>query len=854
MSRYNFIETEQKWQKIWNDQKVFSVSEDKSKPKYYVLEMFPYPSGKLHMGHLRNYAIGDVTARFKKAMGYNILHPMGWDAFGLPAENAALQHNVHPADWTYKNIDAMRTQLKSIGLSIDWDREIATCHPEYYKHEQKMFLDFMKADIVERKFAWVNWDPVEHTVLANEQVVDGKGWRSGAQVERKQMATWSFKITDFADELLADLNKIDWPDAVKTMQSNWIGRSEGALVHWDILAQNNPSDINNISVYTTRPDTLFGASFIAIAAHHPLAQKLAQQNKELQDFIAECDALGTAEEAIETAEKRGFDTGLKAIHPFDNTKNIPIWVANFVLMEYGTGAVFGCPAHDQRDLDFARKYNLNVTTVVVPKDNPHMVVANEAYTEDGIHVNSDFMNGMGFQDAFDAALKHLENNHKGEKQVNFRLRDWGISRQRYWGCPVPIIHCKDCGVVAVPDEQLPVTLPQDVTFDKPGNPLEHHPTWKHTKCPNCGHDAQRETDTFDTFMESSWYFLRYCSPRLSDGVYDADDIAYWMAVDQYIGGVEHAVLHLLYARFFTKALKKIGYPSLPDEPFQNLLTQGMVNHMTYKDSDNNWVALDDVKKQGDGFVKISDASPVFAGRSEKMSKSKLNGVDPEIVLSAYGADAARLFILSDNPPERDIDWTEGGIEGSWKFLGRIYRFATENTDYFQKGEVQNLEGEGKSLWQLTHKTIAQVTEDLSQIRTNNAIARIRELFNGLEKYKQAGDDASILRLNVLKIVCQLLNPYAPHITEEIYSQLGYDDMLAHQNWPKADDAWLVQDSITLAVQVRGKMRGTIEVAADASKDDTEKAALALDNVQKELEGQEIKKIIVVPGRIVNIVY
>lgn len=854
MSRYNFIKSEKKWQTKWEDAKAFALDDDKTKPKYYVLEMFPYPSGRLHMGHLRNYAIGDVTSRFRKAIGYNVLHPMGWDAFGLPAENAALQNNVHPADWTYKNIDAMRAQLKSIGLSIDWEREIATCHPEYYKHEQKMFLDFMRAGIAERKFAWVNWDPVEHTVLANEQVVDGKGWRSGAQIERKQMATWSFKITDFADELLADLNTIGWPDAVKTMQSNWIGRSEGAIVHWAIEPEFNTTDFNQISVYTTRPDTLFGASFIAIAAHHPLAQELAENNKDLQKFIAECDALGTSEEAIEKAEKKGFNTGLKVVHPLDPSKKYDIWVANFVLMEYGTGAVFACPAHDQRDLDFARKYDLPVIPVVAPKDNLDITIGNEAYTEDGVHINSAFMDGLDYKDAFEAVVTKLENTGKGERKVNFRLRDWGVSRQRYWGCPVPIIHCDDCGVVGVPDADLPVTLPSDVTFDKPGNPLDHHPTWKHVKCPNCGKDALRETDTFDTFMESSWYFLRYCSPRLADKAYDSGEVAYWMPVDQYIGGVEHAVLHLLYARFFTKALKRVGYPSLPNEPFSNLLTQGMVNHMTYKDSHNKWVPLDDIKKEGEGFVKISDGSPVYPQRSEKMSKSKLNGVDPEIVLTAYGADAARLFILSDNPPERDIDWTEGGIEGSWKFLNRIYRFATENSEILKAGEVTTPEGEGKKLWQLAHRTIAQVCDDLTQIRTNNAIARIRELFNALEKFKEEGEANDILRFNCLNIVCQLLNPYTPHITEEIWALMGHKTMLVKTSWPMADEQWLAEDSVTLAVQVRGKMRGTIEIAADASKEDAEKAAFELNNVKKELEGQEVKRVIVVPGKIVNIIY
>ncbi len=852
MSRYNFMETEAKWQKIWDETQAFQFSKDQSKEKYYVLEMFPYPSGRLHMGHVRNYSIGDVTARFRKALGYNILHPMGWDAFGLPAENAALQNNVHPADWTYKNIDSMRSQLKNIGLAIDWNLEIATCHPEYYKHEQKMFLDMWKAGIVERKKAWVNWDPVEHTVLANEQVVDGKGWRSGVAVERKQMATWSLKITDFADELLKGLDDINWPDAVKMMQENWIGRSEGMLIDWKIEKTVDLTDMDKISVYTTRPDTLFGASFIAVAAHHPLALQLANKNTDVKQFITECENIGTSEEAIEKAEKKGIFTGLYVTHPLDKTQHIPIWIANFVLMEYGTGAIFGCPAHDQRDLEFACKYDLSVIPVVAPKDNPNLVIEDEAYTGDGLHINSAFMDGLDFKEAFEAVAQKLEKENKGKRKVNFRLRDWGVSRQRYWGCPVPVIHCDDCGTVAA--DKLPVTLPEDVTFDTAGNPLENHPTWKYTKCPQCHKNALRETDTFDTFMESSWYFMRYPSPRNETEPFDAGDIDYWLPVDQYIGGVEHAVMHLLYARFFTRALKKIGYTSLPDEPFKNLLTQGMVNHMTYKDEEGQWVALDDIKKQDGNFIKISDARPVYAQRSEKMSKSKLNGVDPEKVLLAYGADAIRLFTLSDNPPERDIDWTDGGIEGSWRFLNRLYRFMDENSEAFVKDAHLELKDEAaKKLWQMTHKTIDFVTKDLMQIRTNNAIARIRELFNYLEKYKVEGSSASTLRYHVLSIICQLLNPFTPHITEEIWQKLEYKDILAQTSWPKADEKWLIQESITLAVQVRGKMRGTIEVAIDASKEEIEQMALELPNVQREVSGKEIRKMIIVPRKIVNIV-
>lgn len=851
MSRYNFLETEQKWQKLWQKQKVFQFKPNEKLPKYYVLEMLPYPSGKLHMGHVRNYSIGDVIARFRKALGYNVLHPMGWDAFGMPAENAAMQHGVHPASWTYKNIDAMRNQLKSIGLSIDWDREFATCDPSYYQYEQKMFLDFYKAGLAEQKHTWVNWDPVEQTVLANEQVEDGKGWRSGAPVERKKMATWSFKITDFADELLQGLNEIDWPEAVKIMQKNWIGRSEGMNLCWQIDGQDE-----TIDVYTTRPDTLYGASFMALAAHHPFIDKIAANNPAIADFIKECDALGTSEQAIETAEKKGVFTGFYVQHPLDAQIKVPIWVANFVLMEYGTGAVFGCPAHDQRDLDFARKYNLDVTVVVSPDGDPNFTIENEAYTGDGTHINSDFMNGMNFDDAFNAVAERLEAKNKGNRTIQYRLKDWGVSRQRYWGCPIPIIYCETCGTVPVNEADLPVTLPEDVSFEASGNPLEHHPTWKHVSCPKCGNDAVRETDTFDTFVESSWYFIRYCSPKNAQMAYDPQEVAYWMPVDQYIGGIEHAVMHLLYARFFVKALTKAGYQSLPDEPFKKLLTQGMVNHMTYKDEAAQWVNIDDVKAEGNGkFVKISDGSSVYAQRVEKMSKSKLNGIDPDTILKAYGADAARLFVLSDNPPERSFEWSDAGIEGAWRFIGKYFRVVSEQSNFMTKGELPgNLDGDYKKLWVLANQTIKNVTEDLMDHRTHNAIAKIRELFNATEKFNGNDDIGHILRYHLFKIITQLLAPFTPHVTEEVWQMLGFETILAHATWPKADEAYLQDETITIAVQVRGKLRGTIEVEKDAHQDVVRKIALELPKVAKEIHKKELKKVIVVPNKIVNIVY
>ncbi len=850
MSRYNFLETEQKWQKIWQEQKTFHYKADEALPKYYVLEMLPYPSGKLHMGHLRNYSLGDVIARFRKSLGYNVLHPMGWDAFGMPAENAAMQHGVHPASWTYENIAIMREQLKSIGVSIDWNKEFATCSPDYYKHEQKMFLDLYKAGLAEQKHTWVNWDPVEQTVLANEQVEDGKGWRSGAPVERKKMATWSFKITDFSDELLQGLDEIDWPEAVKTMQTNWIGRSEGMNLTWQVDSMDE-----TIEVYTTRPDTLYGASFIALAAHHPFVDKIIEDNPAIVDFVKECDALGTSEQAIETAEKKGVFTGLYVQHPLDAQIKIPIWVANFVLMEYGTGAVFGCPAHDQRDLDFARKYDLDVTVVVSPDGDSNFTVENEAYTGDGIHINSDFMNGMNFEDAFNAVADCLERENKGSRHTQYRLKDWGVSRQRYWGCPIPIIYCESCGTVPVNEADLPVTLPEDVSFEVAGNPLDHHPSWKHVPCPKCGKDAVRETDTFDTFVESSWYFIRYCSPHNEQMPYNPKEAAYWMPVDQYIGGIEHAVMHLLYARFFVKALTKAGYQGLPNEPFQKLLTQGMVNHMTYKDADGNWVNINDIKTVNDGFAKISDNQVVFAQRVEKMSKSKLNGIDPDTVLKAYGADAARLFILSDNPPERSFEWSDAGIEGSWRFIARYFRFASEKSSFMKNDDLpKNLDGDNKKLWVLTNQTIENVTDDLMHHRMHNGIAKIRELFNVVEKFNGNDETAHILRYHLLKVITQLLSPFIPHVTEEVWQMLGHDTIVAHAAWPKADPSFLQDETITIAVQVRGKLRGTIEIEKDAHQDVLKQAALDLPNVVKEINGKELKKVIVVPNKIVNIVY
>lgn len=860
-ARYNFKEVEPRWQKAWTDNNTFVSSGDGSKPKYFVLEMFPYPSGRLHMGHVRNYALGDVVARFRKAQGCDVLHPMGWDSFGLPAENAALERGIHPGTWTRQNIADMREQFGPLGLSLDWSREISTCEPEYYRHEQKMFLDFVKAGLAYRKESWVNWDPVENTVLANEQVVDGKGWRSGVAVERRKLNQWFLKITDYAEDLLAGIDTLDrWPDKVRLMQHNWIGRSEGAGLEWSVLKPEGTELPNKLEVFTTRPDTLFGASFCAISPNHPLAVELSENNSALADFVADCNRLGTSEEAIEKAEKKGFDTGLTAQHPFDPDCEVPVYVANFVLMDYGTGAIFGCPAHDQRDMDFARKYNLPVICVVAPKDADPVAFATEleagtnAFTGDGVAVKSEFMNGMTVDDAKRAAIEKIKAAKSGEGVVQYRLRDWGVSRQRYWGCPVPIIHCDSCGAVPVPDADLPVTLPEDVTFDLPGNPLARHPTWKLVSCPSCGKDAERETDTFDTFFESSWYFARFCDPKNETLGFDKAAANQWLPVDQYIGGVEHAVLHLLYARFFTRALQTCGYLDVA-EPFDGLFTQGMVGHETYKNSDGAWLSPDQVTQSESGdAVHIDDGTPVVIGRSEKMSKSKKNTVDPAHIIGTYGADAARLFMLSDSPPERDMEWTDSGIEGAWRYLNRLWRMVVETpTDVGSMPALDTMDTAAAEIVKSTHKAIAHVTEALETFRYNAAVAHIREFTNAIGELNVELTGAAPARRFAVEMLARLANPLIPHITEEMWATLGGNGLLADQAWPKHDPALLVEDTVTLGVQVNGKMRGTIEVSAEADKSTCEAAALALPTVQAQMDGKQVRKVIVIPGKIVNVV-
>ena len=858
--RYDFRATEPKWQAAWNARGVFHVEDvpAEGRPKYYVLEMFPYPSGKIHMGHVRNYTLGDVVARYKRARGHVVMHPMGWDAFGLPAENAAIERGVHPAKWTWENIAAMRAELQRMGLSLDWSREFATCDPKYYGHQQKLFLDFLKQDLVYRRESWVNWDPVDGTVLANEQVIDGRGWRSGAPVEKKQLAQWFFRITADAPELLSALDDLEkWPERVRLMQANWIGRSEGARLSFALTQPE--AGTTEVEVYTTRPDTLFGMSFLAIAPEHPLAAAVAARDEGAAAFVAECRQMGTSEAVIEAAEKRGYDTGLRVAHPFIEGASYPVWIANFVLMEYGTGAIFGCPAHDQRDLDFARKYGLPVPPVVLPpgEDAASFQLGTKAYVEDGTIFNSGFLDGLKAPtEAKRAAIDALEQRGAGKGVVNWRLRDWGFSRQRYWGCPIPVVHCAACGVVPLPEDQLPVVLPDDVDFSRPGKVLDHHPTWKHVNCPTCGGKAERETDTLDTFVDSSWYFARFCSPG-SAQVVDRAAVDHWLPVDQYIGGIEHAILHLLYARSFTRAMRKTGHVGL-DEPFAALFTQGMVTHASFRAEDGRWLSPDEVDIRGDGSaVEKTGGGPVQVGRIEKMSKSKRNTVDPGEIIDRYGADTARWFILSDNPPERDMEWTESGVVGAFRFTQRLFRLV-ESAPPAPSALPAEWSQAARALRRSTHRTIKAVTEALEGFTFNVAVARIYEFTNAISEAER-GDPAdaglSWARFEALETVARLVAPMMPHLAEEMHARLhpGREGLVAELPWPEADEALTVADSITIAVQILGKLRGTIAVAPGAEEAAVLAAAEAEPNVARQLEGKRVVKRIYVPGRIVNFV-
>ena len=852
--RYNPRDAEPRWQKHWTDAKSFEAHEDPSRPKYYVLEMFPYPSGRIHMGHVRNYTMGDVIARFRRALGFNVLHPMGWDAFGMPAENAAIDRGIHPKSWTYDNIATMKRQLQSMGLALDWSREIATCDPSYYMHEQAMFIDFMKAGLVERKVSMVNWDPVDHTVLANEQVIDGRGWRSGALVEKRELAQWFLKITAYSDELLSALDGLTkWPEKVRLMQKNWIGRSEGMRFSFALEDESGKALDERLTVYTTRHDTIFGASFCAISADHELARRLSEKDEGLASFRREVAALGTSEETIERAEKKGYPLGLYARHPFRPDVRLPVYAANFVLMGYGEGAIFGCPAHDQRDLDFARKYDLPVIPVVAPKgtDPATFEVGTEAFLEkegdNTVLINSEFLDGMSVPEAKADIAARMEKMGIGERKVNFRLRDWGVSRQRYWGCPIPVIHCASCGIVPVPKNQLPVTLPEDVTFDKPGNPLEHHSTWKHVDCPSCGKPARRETDTFDTFIDSSWYYARFCSPHANDPV-SMPASKYWMGVDQYIGGVEHAILHLLYSRFYARAMTATGYLAIK-EPFESLFTQGMVIHETFRTLNGEWVLPSDAVNQDGKWVHAATSEPLEVGGVEKMSKSKKNVVDPDDIIARYGADTARWFMLSDTPPERDIEWTEAGAEGAWRFTQRIWRLVNDSAPYAGGSDAEvSLE-----LRRAAHKALAAVTDDLSSLRFNRAIARIYELANALGVALAGGraDAASVKE--AAEFLVLMSAPMMPHLAEECWQAMSKPGYVVDTAWPKADPVLLADDQVTIAVQVNGKRRGEITVAKDLDAKSVEALALELGSVVRALDGRPVKKVIVVPGRIANIV-
>jgi leucyl-tRNA synthetase len=871
--RYNFAEAEPKWQKIWEEEQVFRAGEAAAKPKYYVLEMFPYPSGRIHMGHVRNYSMGDVIARFMRAKGHDVLHPMGWDAFGLPAENAAMQGKKHPAEWTYANIAVMRGQLKSMGLSLDWSREIATCDPAYYKHQQKLFLDFLRAGIVDRKQSKVNWDPVDQTVLANEQVIDGRGWRSGALVEQRELTQWFLRITKYSDDLLASLDQLErWPEKVRLMQRNWIGRSEGLLLRFALAARLSDDETREIEVFTTRPDTLFGAKFVALAVNHPLARKAAERDPALAAFAEECRRGGTSVAAIETAEKKGFDTGLEVVHPFDPNWRLPVYVANFILMDYGTGAIFGCPAHDQRDLDFANKYGLGATLVVCPEgvDPASLVVTDAAFEGEGRLINSRFLDGLTVDEAKEEVAKRLEaadlfNRPQGARKINYKLRDWGVSRQRYWGCPIPIIHCDACGPVPAPDADLPVTLPDDVTFDLPGNPLDRHPTWKHVACPQCGAPARRETDTMDTFVDSSWYYARFADPHNAEEPASPEALSRWLPVDQYIGGIEHAILHLLYSRFFSRAMRDTGHGGIA-EPFAGLFTQGMVVHETYRSPAGEWVSPADIRVEADdrgrhAFLR-EGGGEIAIGPAEKMSKSKKNTVDPDDIIASYGADTARLFVLSDSPPDRDVIWSDEGVQGAWRFVQRLWRLT---------GELKNVAAPPRAsppaemgvaaldVRRTTHRAIASVGEHIERLRFNSAIARIREFANeltsALDKITEPGigTDLAFAFREAADALILLIAPMTPHVAEECWADLGHAGLVAQAAWPQVDPTLTAREMISLPVQVNGKKRGEILVAHDASETAVREEALKQDGVLRAMEGKPVKKFILVPKRIVNVV-
>ncbi len=883
MSRYNAAEIEPRWQKLWDEEDVFRANNTGAK-KFYALEMFPYPSGRIHMGHVRNYAMGDVVARYKKAQGFDVLHPMGWDAFGMPAENAAIDNGGHPKDWTYNNITAMKAPLKRLGFAFDWSREFATCDTAYYKQQQAIFLKFLEKGLVYRKTAKVNWDPVDNTVLANEQVIDGKGWRSGAEVEQRDMDQWFFKITHYAEDLLDGLKGLEnWPEKVRTMQANWIGRSEGLEMRFawardkfdsyglkafktdgSFQLSDDTNYLSGLDVFTTRPDTLFGASFIALSPDHPLTKRLADTHPEIEKFRTDCAKIGTGEEAIAQAPKLGLDTGLRVKHPFDDAKTLPVWIANFVLMGYGTGAIFGCPAHDQRDLDFARKYDLDVIPVVLPEgeEADTFTVGNEAYTGEGTLFNSGFLNGFKKDEAIAIAIAKIQDMGSGRGITQYRLRDWGVSRQRYWGCPIPIIKCETCGPQAVSQADLPVELPYDINFDTPGNPLDRHPTFRTgtqenpVTCPKCGAKAERETDTLDTFADSSWYFARFAgghgNDQPDDKPFDKAIASSWLPVDQYVGGVEHAVLHLLYARFFTRGLRDCGLLDLPSgEPFAGLFTQGMVTHAVYTDKEGNYVMPSDVIEDGDQVLHIKTKARLTKGDIVKMSKSKKNVVDPDDIIQGYGADVARWFVLSDSPPERDVEWTESGVIGAWRFSNKIWGLVSDLPDRLPAPDTvaKDALGEALELRRFAHKALEKITMGIENFRFNTSVAQIYELTNRLKKYK----DNDAAKAEALGILIRTIAPFMPHLAEECWARMGGSGLVYQAPWPQFDPKLLIEDTLTLPVQINGKRRAEISIAKDMAKADIQALAMADAAVIRTLEGLTIRKVIIVPGRIINIV-
>ncbi len=843
MERYNIKSVEKKWQDIWNKKKSNSASINKNKKKFYCLEMFPYPSGKIHMGHVRNYTIGDVLARYKKLLGFNVLHPMGWDSFGLPAENAARENNLHPKDWTKKNIDTMKKQLKLLGLSLDWDREISTCDPEYYKHQQEFFLELYEKGLVYKKDTYVNWDPAEQTVLANEQVIDGKGWRSGVAVERKKLSQWFFNIKKFSQNLLDELLKLkNWPEKVKIMQKNWIGKSFGCEINFQI---DKKKQSEKIKVFTTRPDTIFGASFIAISIDHPISKNF-DKNKDFQSFKLECSKTGTTEEALANAEKIGFNTDLFAIHPFKSNIKLPVYIANFVLMDYGTGAIFGCPAHDQRDLDFANKYKLKVLPVVKPKETKpeKFKIKNEAYTDDGILFNSDFLDNLSVNQAIEKVIDIITKKKLGEKKITFRLKDWGVSRQRYWGCPIPIIYNDKGEPTPVKKEELPVLLPDDVDLNVKGNPLEKHPTWKFVKLPS-GKKVIRETDTLDTFVDSSWYFLRFCSPKYEKYGYKMEDIKYWMPVDQYIGGVEHAILHLLYSRFFMKALAFNNSKFEYEEPFESLFTQGMVCHETYKDEKNKWLYPEEVEKNAKGkMVKKKDSKNVTVGPSEAMSKSRKNIVDPEKMINIYGADSIRWFMLSDSPPERDVQWSLEGVSAAYKFIQKLWRL---NNEILNKTDSNSASDDNK-LQKAVNKTVYNVTKNLDNFQYNVVIANMHEIYNIFQEHMVSNNTSNKILKNEWEKVVMLLTPLAPHLAHECCEKMDKNFY-----WPTSNLKLLEEENCIIVIQIDGRKRGVIEMPKNSEEKIVIKKSKELENVSKHIANTTIIKNIYIKNKLVNFI-